>query len=34
MRRVCALIGMTFAALAAQASVARAATGGKVGDLG
>ena len=31
MRRVCALIGMTFAALAAQASVARAATGGKVG---
>jgi len=31
MRRVCALIGMTFAALAAQASVARAATVGKLG---
>ncbi|HEV2181851.1 MAG TPA: AMIN domain-containing protein [Gemmatimonadaceae bacterium] len=31
MRRVCALIGMTFAALAAQASVARAATAGKLG---
>ncbi len=31
MRRVCALIGMTFAALAAQAPVARAATVGKLG---
>lgn len=31
MRRVCALIGLTLAALAAQAPVARAATAGKLG---
>ena len=31
MRRVCALIGLTVAALAAQAPVARAATAGKLG---